>query len=147
MVNLIPVVFSSSKLICFEGKTNEYLNQSNFSHFPLIFPTSPAIEQSYGSKTRYLSRRSILPIFGLLRNWRSVCKCMLHRPEEIGNPTVSSLESTLDASSHLSSRTVCFTFFATCSRALLCKKWLCIDCWLRIFFFINLSFNRHNYCW
>jgi len=113
--------FSSPKFICFEGKINEYLNQSNFSHFLLLFFISLAIGQFHG-RTWCLSRRSI---FGPTHFWISsqlekcVRKCMLHRSKEMVIRWWQAHEyARCGRTFHSNCKSVCFTLFATCGRAL-----------------------------
>jgi len=115
----------SRKLICFEGKMNEYFNQSNFLHFLLLFPISSATGQSHDGKTRCLSRRFIHPFldFFVTGNWYvSVSACCIDQKR--CNSTVPNLESTLDSRGFPIQvvKVICFMLFATCDRVLSCNK-------------------------
>jgi len=116
--------FFVSKTDLFRREDESYLNQSNFLHFLLLFPISPGNSMTVKHGV-FRGNPFIYPFLEFFVTGE-VCVSVSVRVASTGrddNPTVSSGEYARSGrTSHSSCRSVCFTFFATCGRALLCKR-------------------------
>jgi len=147
VLNLIFAVFSSPKLICFEGKMNHTLIKVISSIFYYFFPSFRQGNPTTIERGVFQGNPFIHPFLDFfVTGEECVRKCVLHQPEEMVIRR-SGEYAGCGRISHSSCRSVCFTLFATCGRALSCKRMtmrrlLTTD----DLFCINSSLNWHNCC-